>query len=165
MQSTDGECTRVFITRSNYTTGMWCFDAVQSSPTLWTLPVTSLVLGATTNGDVPTLSNLVSNANYKGWFSSGGTSIAFAASQMATGSWFSDLYTSGDDLTLEFPFFTMPLVCTTQGHRGKRGNVYDMWTGSSSKWSGTTYPEDGSRQFAQFGYTIVPWNGTSPITA
>jgi hypothetical protein len=51
---------------------------------------------------------------------------------------------------------------------GRNGEVYDLWWGQGSPTTGSnsntrtghTYPNDGSRTFAQFGRFVFPWNGT-----
>ena len=62
-----------------------------------------------------------------------------------------------DGYTGETPFIAPGIIVTGHGYRGWKGKVQDMWWGGGSH--GDTYPDDGSKQFAQFGQLIVPWDG------
>ena len=59
----------------------------------------------------------------------------------------------------------MGIVSTTAGSRGRLGTVFDLWYGSKAIGQGDTYPNDTSRQFAQFGHFVFPWNGSIPVTS
>lgn len=45
------------------------------------------------------------------------------------------------------------------------GRCIDLWFGATSRPHGSTYPEDGTNTFAQFGNLVVPWNGSNPVVA
>jgi hypothetical protein len=47
------------------------------------------------------------------------------------------------------------------------GRIVDTWIGSGSLAHGTAYPLNPAptRQFAQFGRVIVPWDGTIPLVS
>jgi hypothetical protein len=75
------------------------------------------------------------------------------------------LLTMPDDNTGEYYFFPIGLANHTGTNRGRIGRLSDMWWGSTTPAIGSTYPADASRQFAQFGHMIFPWNGTAPLTA
>lgn len=70
-----------------------------------------------------------------------------------------------DDTTLEWPFGPMGLYTATASNRGRKGQLFDMWWGSTSNSSADNYPNDGSKQFVQFGHVILPWNGSQPLIA
>lgn len=46
------------------------------------------------------------------------------------------------------------------GQRGHHGFLADTWWTSSALSSGTTFPNDGTKQFVVFGDMLFPWNGT-----
>jgi len=64
-----------------------------------------------------------------------------------------------------WPFTPIGVVSNSAGSRGRLGTAYDLWYGSTAIGDGDTYPADTSRQFAQFGHFIFPWDGSAPQTA
>lgn len=73
--------------------------------------------------------------------------------------------TMPDDNTGEYYFFPIGLANHNGTNRGRLGRLSDIWWGSITPAIGSTYPADASRQFAQFGHMIFPWNGSAPLTA
>lgn len=75
-----------------------------------------------------------------------------------------------NDLTDEWELLSIGLVgemtggyqATGPSGRGRFGRLFDLWYGSTRRQTGDTYPNDNTRQFAQFGALVVPWNGTQP---
>lgn len=59
----------------------------------------------------------------------------------------------------------IPLVSfdTANQSQGFLGRLADQWFGHSVHLDGRTFPEDGSRQFVQFGTLILPWDGSIPV--
>jgi hypothetical protein len=70
---------------------------------------------------------------------------------------------SANDFDSSWPFFPIGIASTQASHRGRHGTLYDIWWGSSATASADTYPADGSRQFAQLGNIILPWDGSTPL--
>lgn len=70
-----------------------------------------------------------------------------------------------DDNTAEWPFGPMGLYSSSASNRGRKGQLFDMWWGSTTNVSGDNYPADASKQFTQFVHVIFPWNGTSALTS
>lgn len=70
-----------------------------------------------------------------------------------------------DDNTGEWPFGPVGLFSPTSLNRGRKGQLFDLWWGTTIAANGDNYPSDGSKQFVQFGHLIFPWNGSTPLTA
>jgi hypothetical protein len=79
-------------------------------------------------------------------------------------SYASNLLTNGlqvpNDLTGEYSLCPIGVVSNTSPYRGRHGDLSDLWFGVSNMPIGTTYPSDGSAQFAQHGCFVTPWNGS-----
>jgi len=58
-----------------------------------------------------------------------------------------------------WPFFPIGLFSTLAGSRGRHGEVFDLWWGSTNPADGDAYPADLTRQFVTVGDLIVPWVG------
>jgi hypothetical protein len=167
LHSTDGLATRVIVCRSGACVLYWNFERPQATPNapgFWTSGTGAFrALGNETTTEVITDTNIRSGM-MRTWNGAGNLLDSYCAVEHST-STLPDIFINGDEDTLEYPMFEMGLAVHTVGHRGLRGKMNDLWWGSTGKPTGTTYPEDGSRQFAQFGRIIVPWNGTSPRVA
>lgn len=166
MQSKDGQCTRVILGIVNIGAAMWFFEKAKNPIAAWTAPYFAVVLGSTAMIEQITYSNLNDTANSK-------TKIGVdTVSMYMTSAWYvsatvGENQNYPDDDTLEWPFSTIGLASFTAPHRGPRkGEVFDLWWGSTAPQLGATFPEDGTKQFAQLGHLIFPWDGTtSPKTA
>ena len=70
------------------------------------------------------------------------------------------------EINAGYPMCPIGLFSTVTGARGRIADMWDLWWGAESNIvSGDTYPADGSRQFAQFGHFILPWDGSLPLIA
>ena len=49
--------------------------------------------------------------------------------------------------------------------RGRHGEIADLWYGHITAANGDTYPNDATRQFAQFSDVVETWNGTIPLVS
>ena len=173
MESTDGECTRIFLTfcaatspgRSNYL--MWMIDKAKNPKSEWTNPVFGTYYSYAGN-PIPRIEHL-----------SGKYMIVTAAPKIVTRingveSWLSftseGLYVAPlaynqllglDDTSNALLAYGVGIISFGM-ERGRKGEVYDLWFGfdNSMMDTGDQY-EDFT--FAQFHQVIVPWNGTKMI--
>ncbi len=66
--------------------------------------------------------------------------------------------TTANDLSSAWPFMPQQLVSATASNRGFHGYISDVWYGSTTVTTGSTYPATGTQhQFVQFGSLILPW--------
>lgn len=159
MQSTDGKCTRIFLTNKCACSALWVFDTAIATDVAWTDPILFSVMAYS-----PGLQNLY---NYGAlWTRIGSTSLQLYHSCLTKG-------TAGtsplvvDKLELNgsegWPLYEIPLYCITPNMGGFKGVLQDIWWGNSGRFTGDCYPNDGVRSFVQFDNLVVPWNGTEPI--
>lgn len=59
------------------------------------------------------------------------------------------------------PITPIGLICRTVGVKGRHGEVYDMWYGSTGINDGDNYPGDATRTFVQVGQMVFKWNGST----
>jgi hypothetical protein len=69
------------------------------------------------------------------------------------------------DLTGAFPLGPLGVTGLNAGSIGRHGQLFDLWVGSAGVNTGDTYPNDTSRQFAQFDDFVWPWEGSVPVIA
>jgi len=162
MMSDDGECTRVILERTHYITAFWMFDKPKSPIAPWVNSAAACFLGGSGNDNLTGYGQFNDNASVKGRIDGAYCSF-YCTSEMYISGMVGQNITVPDDQTGEWSMAPMGLACSTTGHRGvRKGTLYDLWWASDGLGTGTTYPGDGSRQFAQFVDMIFPWNGTTP---
>jgi len=155
-QSTDGQCTRLFLLRSGACASLFAFEKARNPIAAWTYPVVGTVTAASGN-EVTTWAYL-GNASTKTkmWLGSVG-SVYFS-------SWFgaTTLVNSlpMDDDSSEWPLMPVGCCITAAPHRGRKGQMFDMWWTASPLGTGNSYPNDETYQFLVLGDLVVPWFGT-----
>jgi hypothetical protein len=70
--------------------------------------------------------------------------------------------TVADEVTGDWPFYTISLASDSVPSRAVVGSIPDLWWGSTGLALGTTYPAGSSRQFLHIGNIIIPWDGSIP---
>jgi hypothetical protein len=168
MQSSDGQCTRVLLCMANVCSGVWFFEKAKNPITAWTAPYFAGAAGSAASAEVVTYVNWNDSARVYTRYPTGTTSVGYYMTSAFYGAaTVGENQTYPDDNTLEWPMNSIGLASLTATHRGgRKGEVFDLWWGSTAPQIGATYPEDGTKQFAQFGHLIFPWDGAStPKTA
>ena len=165
LQSTDGQVTIVLIFRAGSPVGIWIIDKANNPKAAWTSPVFGWVMGYA--GSVPVDTTVVSytnliTANLKafltaacsGQFTGEGDGVMLLGQAM----------TFADEDSGDWPMPGVGIYFTTAGHRGQKGDVFDLWWSSTARASGTPYPKDAAApQFMTVGNLIVPWNGVTAL--
>ena len=165
MQSSDGQCTRVLFCRDNATPLFWIFDKAKNPIAAWTSPYMVGMKGASGVTEVCTYANFNDAASLITKYGTTSVTNYMTSAFYVSGS-VGENQTYPDDNTNEWPINSIGLASLTAAHRGgRKGEVFDLWWGSTGAQIGTTYPETGTKLFAQFGHLIFPWNGTTPKTA
>jgi hypothetical protein len=173
LQSTDGECTRIVFCRTGIACTFMAYDKPKSPIASWAAPAIATLVGSDIAGlATVTYANLNDRVDVSvlgDTFSRIGsvpTRLYFASSCGAGSSTLGEFVTFPDDDTGEFPLSAISLASDTFGSRGTlKGQLYDLWWGSTAVPTGECYPDDGSRQFAQFGHLVLPWDGSVPLIA
>jgi hypothetical protein len=163
MQSSDGQCTRVLLCTSNAPHTLMIFDRVKNPVSGWTGTTAFFGLGC-----LGTAGNHITYAQYL----DAKTNINFRHSS-TNGQFY--LVTPGyisaaigranqglvpHDITREWPLTPMTLYSDSTSLRGLWGTVYDLYWGSTSQNSMTSYEASGvSHSWAQFGEMVFPWDG------
>lgn len=186
MKSSDGAATRVITCRSGFSTTFWGWERPIHSVDGWTVPYVGWTLG---NSGSPSSSLLTYVEMAKQTSGTGGSCSRInglapdsalgagsrAALPFSTECIGSATSTSIDpigdrmglnDLSSKYPITPVGLDRSNTSYasvRGRHAWMSDLWFGSDAVVDGSTYPLDSSKQFAQFGVVIVPWNGTVPV--
>lgn len=169
MQSTDGKVTRIIICRGNYTTGFTTIESVKDPVSPWTVPVIGASHGVDTSPATVSVSTYTNfyhlSTHCFGRLESVNAGFYMSSEGFNAGA-IGEYSSVVDDDTAEWPICPVILSSATPGARGfAKGILTDIWWGSTTPANGDCYPNDGSKQLAQFGTLIVPWNGTTPLVA
>lgn len=169
MQSNDGKHTWVFFCYNNSCTTRWLLSAGLDPVTGWNLPVIASISNSATNTELngPTFSQLVnSTLTTRGMDDTGGTVMNMSFSTEGTlGDAMGEEFTVPNELSGEQHLTPCGIASSTATTKGRHGRIPDIWFTNNLLVTGTTFPADATRQFAQFGDVVVPWNGVVPETA
>lgn len=173
MQSTDGQCTRMMIHEGGISAvGIWMFEKPKNPTPGWTNPSVFLAFGSFGTGQIQY--NNLSNSNttttcLRARVAGVNYSLQMTGEGMnsgQTGLW--GQTTAGqqpNDIDSSFTMMPIGITGTAVGVRGRHGTLFDVWWGSGGVNAADTYPNDATRQFAQFGSgtttgsIIFPWDG------
>jgi len=155
-QSSTGDCTRVFVFSGGTCYGSLIMDTMYSdSPLSY-----KGVFGYNTS---ILYANVYTNTPYfRGIFGSTKYAAYVGVEQYQPNTVPAANAGAISDFSSAYPFCPISLHSTTIGARGRCGRLSDIFLGSTSIATGSTYPSGGST-FAQFGTFIIPWNGTVPV--
>lgn len=169
IRSTDGEVQRYIVCVADVPVWALFMDVPQSPASGWN--PTTTPPGCVLYMNANAVSNAIGTTAYTGTptvtriGSSSGSAVPLYLAAMSYGG---TLLVSGlqvpNDMTGEYPLVSLGYVSNTSPYRGQVATPYDMWFGVSNLLTGSTYPADNSRQFAQFGLIVLPWNGSVPLT-
>lgn len=161
-QSSDGQCTRIWIGAGGLVVGMWLLDKPKAPRATWTNPAICLVAGTGSASNYPTYANLgdfkvaarINTINalmaMTGEGGGSGTVQYLGQSQVAV-----------DDLDLEWPMCPIGLYSATIGSKGRHAQVFDLWWGATTPAVGDSYPTGGTKLYAQVRDLIVPSGGVT----
>jgi hypothetical protein len=162
MQSTDGLCTRVVLCYSGNVRFAVVLDKPKNPISTWSSQFVCGWYPYSTTA-TPTYAQMcAASSQCFGYVNSQAVNFCCTSEGWGTAAT-GQTQTYPDDDTAEYPMSPMHLVSDTLGGRGLKGQLYDIWWGSTAVPTGGTYPGDGSNQFATFGNIILPWNGTAPV--
>jgi hypothetical protein len=166
--STDGLGTRIMLCAGHCLTGFYAFDRIVGAPAGLTNPVWAVGRGdytlwiSNTYGwlhDTPSQQYDVSSGNGLpgNWLRFYLTSEGFGGSAVA------EAYSTWNEVSGKWPLSPCGIACDYGPLRGKLGYVKDLWWGSQNHRF-NTFPNDGTRQYAQMGHLVYPWDGGNLYT-
>lgn len=73
---------------------------------------------------------------------------------------------TANSITSEYPMMPVGVHSNATGFVGRHGYLKDLYWGSENFKAeiGASYPDDGSRDWVQFGSLIFPWDTGEPVT-
>lgn len=162
-QSTDGKATRVLICQLGMCGTFFMMQEVADYSTGWTHPVVgtwtannaAAAVDRTTYAvlnDLAALSARDNGTNFALFMATKGFISAMVGEQ---------LNAVANEIDGTWPLTDIDVESTTSLKRGQHGYLDDLWFGSSNHLTGTAYPTGGTREFAQFGHLVTPWNGST----
>lgn len=180
LQSTDGQCTRIFVHASGHCILFFMMDKAKNPVPSWTNPA---VYGLRKNGignfgDL-TLLNVDSictlSAQLRAIAPSGTLMPLICTTEGLGGGGAASptplLFQFANELEATagrtvYHYCSVGLMhTTTVGMRGRHGEIYDLWFASRLLNDADTVPNDGSKQYVVFGDMIVPNDGTSVLVS
>ena len=162
--SADGNNIRFLMASSGQVSTAWVIGKATAfdSPN-WTTSHVGAALSTSIGTNVITTTTVNNTAAFKGRAAS--AADFYLATMSFAGGLACSLLTSADDQSGAWPFLGQQLISTTAANRGMKGYLVDVWYGSTTVASGSSYPNSppaDQHQFAQFGVLILPWFKSSP---
>lgn len=156
-QSGDGQSTRFFVFQAGSLVSWLLLETVVTDASSL-LTYKGLAWCSTS---LPTLSYLTTTAGWMGTFGSVAL-IAYTGSESYSSTYVASAMSGvAPELTGGYPLCPISAHSETTGATGRVGRFVDMWFGSPSIVTGSTYPASGARNFIQIGGLVLPWDGTS----
>ena len=159
---TDGHCLRIFSYVGGTILNAFLLERPTDTTTGWTTPnfgyaaqIATAVAQTTVVGNGYVFRARINAVNASVVLLSLGTSSGNLGTETA----WSNL---ANEVSTEWPVSALVMASNTVGARGVHGRLQDMWVGPVNTTNGDTYPSGTSRQYAQFGGFIVPWDGSVP---
>jgi len=154
MQSSTGDCTRVFVLSGGICYGSMIIDTMYSDSPITYKGVFSYISN-------PTYSNLfVGSVIFQGIFGA----IKYGAYVGVEGFYTNTLPSENggaiSDFTSGYPICPISLHSQTTSAKGRAGRLSDIYLGSTSAITGIGYPNTGTNQFVQIAGYVLPWNGS-----
>ena len=163
MQSTDGEITRWLVCKGGFVVSHFSIEKAADAVAGWTYPivVTPIATGSFSE-DHTTFAYLNDFAAGYG-FVGQNAFRAYWTSEFIVDKTIGEQFNAvANQLSSEWPISPVGIASMTSGLRGRHGRLRDIYFGTTFNENGTTFPAGGTREFALFGDTIVPWNGSTP---
>lgn len=169
MFANDGQSVVIIVCEASQTHAVWMFHKAQSPVTGWTTPSCGMAIASTTGANFITPTNLYLATNQQGFVNAGINSAILMQMYMTGESYNNVLLTSdqvsANDLDTNFPMMPIGLASKSASARGRHGTIFDVFWGLDVNGQASTYPNDTTRQFTQFGSLIFPWNSVAPLIA
>lgn len=157
MQSTDGQCTRIFLAQNHQIRTFLLFDRPGQPVTGWNNPAIAIM---TVANSVP--------MNHGSWYNTLinglgpiGAMPMYAAmfyenvfSETINDTW--PMYSEWDHI---FQMNGIGMFSNSAGQRGRHGYIFDMWTLPAIAQTGYSIPLSGSKEFIVMGQFAFPWDG------
>lgn len=162
VSSSDGNVGRVVMLKDNVPILYVAFETAQNPVTGWTHPFYATWLWD--SKAAITLDALTDSANV----------LAYDAN--APAGWFANYLTCEtqvdattperipyrNEIGAESPLYPVGAISLAANKRGRHGQLYDLWWGTSTRRVGDAYPDDATKQFLNIGgHLVVPWNGSA----
>ena len=160
--SSDGACTRIIMHGSGTAYSLWLFDALAEAPTEMPYPFVVDMWADMSNASRLRYVDLNDVPNAHGTYPGGARLDYYLTAEGYNSSTIGELLTVVNDLSGQWPLMGVGVACEQAGAHGRLGSLYDLWWGSTGVGEGNTYPNDGTRAFAQFGHLVFPWSGVIP---
>ncbi len=167
-QSTDGECTRIYVTQSQVCVTFAVFDKPQNPISAWSSPWFATFRGATTvttSCALFTQLNDNSIASFKPQSGVVAGNLYFATTFMNSGAAVGQRISVPHDVSGGRPFTPITLVSDTPGVRGVWGEVYDMYFCDDQLTKATQFDSSPSRQWTYMKDVVVPWDGSTQVAS
>jgi hypothetical protein len=177
MQSTDGECTRIFVTTGSadntgtiygaqpITTLFANFDKLRDPVAGFSVPVVCSWGGHPSNQDSLVYTNVIASGAGVEFFHSRdvATNMRIAATWDHTFNFFQAFLVGPNTFTGEVWMGPVGAYCpNTATKRGRHGEFYDMWSGPIYPLTSFVLPSAEAPAYVKVGCLYLPWDGVSP---
>lgn len=160
IQSTTGKSTRILVMSGGAVQSCWLFEELVDS----LLTTKAVVSWTSINGSQATaftLSGYYANAAFQGKFGAN-LLTAYVGTEGYNSTTVVQANSNGiSNITSAYPIAALSAHSQTASCQGRLGRFSDLYFGSPSVPTGSTYPAGGSATFAQFNPFVLPWNGTT----
>lgn len=158
-ESSDGACRRVAVMYNNFLTSLIILDNMKNPRGGTASPYLCAAIGSSgTAASTGTFTEMF--AAYECFVrNSTTTGTASLTCEGVNTTGLGAEQTSADDIDSSWPVLPIAVFSNTSGARGRYGQVYDLWYGSSGNSSGQEFDDAGGKVLGQLGHLLFPSNG------
>lgn len=157
MTSSDGVAQRIIVYQSAVPVLYIAFETVANPVTGWSNPFVWCWLVNTTTYATLNDAAVFRGCHNSSWFT------AYLSTEGYVDGALGQRITVANDLSSDYAIAPVGILSDTPGLRGRHGNLYDLWFGSTTPTDGDKYPDTGTKLAVTFGDLVFPWNGSSTV--
>lgn len=174
LHSTDGLCTRVFVTQGAFPavqavcTGTWHMGAIKNPKAALVVPFQLGIVssGSSAEHAITGSGGFLNGASSALWIRHGASIRCTYTTEGAGDGLLPQMANQQSDFDGSWPATPLGVFGITTGGRGRIGEAFDVWSSSWTNQTGDCFPDSGGpgieRQFIQLGWLLYPWNGSQP---
>jgi hypothetical protein len=159
MMSSTGDCTRAFVMGGGVVKMLMCVETMSDSPI-----ANKAAAFYQSSASYPNASEFITHAQWS-CVEDGVNVMCYTGTECFNGVPVAQAASGGySNINSAYVISALSIHCTTSGHIGRFGRIADLYIGSNTLVTGSTFPATpDDKEFILIRQFVLPWNGSSPV--